>query len=214
MLLLEEIYKSHKAQNSAHFNLRIHRGLGWFKKSLDLDQDLDFKFISLWISFQAIYADERYLVQDQSKLQQFLETLCQKDLDQKINHILWEKYSQPICSLLANPYVEQSFWDYRHQKISLESCQVDLETQKQNIENALKERNSVEILAGIFQRLSTLHHQIMQGGATYHSSLNYKSLEESCRILAALLPVFICILLENSQTLDLNKPYYPAAQVS
>ena len=89
-----------------------------------------------------------------------------------------------------------------------------METQKQNIENALKERNSVEILAGIFQRLSTLHHQIMQGGATYHSSLNYKSLEESCRILAALLPVFICILLENSQTLDLNKPYYPAAQVS
>jgi hypothetical protein len=37
MLLLEEIYKSHKAQNSAHFNLRIHRGLGWFKKSSSLD---------------------------------------------------------------------------------------------------------------------------------------------------------------------------------
>ncbi len=43
MLLLEEIYKSHKAQNSAHFNLRIHRGLGWFKKSLKY-------WIRIWIS--------------------------------------------------------------------------------------------------------------------------------------------------------------------
>ncbi|WP_159516646.1 MULTISPECIES: hypothetical protein [unclassified Acinetobacter] len=214
MLLLEEIYKSHKAQNSAHFNLKIHRGLGWFKKALDLDQDLDFKFISLWIGFQAIYAEEDDRVQGKDKLHQFLEILCQNDLDQKINHIVWEKYSQPIHSLLANPYMEQSFWDYRHQKISLERCNAELETQKKIIQHALNERNSVEILVGVFRRLYTLHHQLMQGGVTYHSSLNHKSLEESCRILAALLPVFICILLENSVALDLNKPFYPAAQVS
>ncbi|OTG75612.1 hypothetical protein B9T23_10465 [Acinetobacter terrae] len=214
MLLLEEIYKSYKAQNSAHFNLRIHRGLGWFKKALELDQDLDFKFISLWISFHAIYADEGDIILAPAKLHQFLETLCQKDLDQKINHIIWEKYSQPIRSLLDNSYVDQSFWDYRNQKISLESCQAALESQKQRIQDALQERNSVEILKMIFHRLYTLHHQLMHGGITYHSSLNHKSFEESCRILAVLLPVFICILLENAKALDLNKPFYPAVQVS
>lgn len=214
MLLLEEIYKSHKAQNSAHFNLRIHRGLGWFKKALELDQELDFKFISLWISFHAIYADDGDIILAPAKLHQFLETLCQKDLDQKINHIVWEKYNQPIRSLLDNSYVDQSFWDYRNQKISLESCQAALESQKQRIQDALQERNSVEILKMIFHRLYTLHHQLMQGGITYHSSLNHKSFEESCRILAVLLPVFICILLENAKALDLNKPFYPVAQVS
>ncbi|MGE8537736.1 MAG: hypothetical protein ACN6NI_00490 [Acinetobacter sp.] len=214
MLLLEEIYKTHKAQNSAHFNLRIHRGLGWFKKALDLDQDLEFKFISLWISFHAIYAHEGELTQDSDQLHQFLDILYQKDLEQKINHILWEKYSQPIRSLLDNLYVDQSFWDYRHQKISLESCQENLQIEKDRIQHALQQRNAAEILALLFRRWYTLHHQLIQGGLTYHSSLNHKLLDESCRILAALLPVFICILLENSAALDLNQPFYPVAQVS
>ncbi|WP_407308135.1 hypothetical protein [Acinetobacter sp.] len=214
MLLLEEIYKSYKAQNSAHFNLRIHRGLGWFKKALELDQDLEFKFISLWISFHAIYADDRDTILAPAKLYQFLETLCQKDLDQKINHMIWEKYSQPIRSLLDNSYLDQSFWDYRNQKISLENCQEDQKNQNQQIQNALQERNSVEVLRLLFHRFYTLHHQLMHGGITYHSSLNHKSFEESCRILAALMPVFICILIENAKALDLKKPFYPVAQVS
>lgn len=214
MLLLEEIYKTHKAQNSAHFNLRIHRGLGWFKKALDLDQDLEFKFISLWISFHAIYAHEGEPTQDSDQLHQFLDILYQKDLEQKINHILWEKYSQPIRSLLDNLYVDQSFWDYRHQKISLESCQEKLQIEKDRIQHALQQRNAAEILALLFRRWYTLHHQLIQGGLTYHSSLNHKLLDESCRILAALLPVLICILLENSAALDLNQPFYPVAQVS
>src|SRR5690606_7697079 len=118
-------------------------------------------------------------------------------LAQKINHFACEKYRTPIHSLLVNPYMEQSFLDYLQQKISLERCIAELETQKKIIQHALNERNSVEILVGVFRRLYTLHHQLMQGGVTYHSSLNHKSLEDSCRILAALLPVFICILLEN-----------------
>src|SRR5690606_35911567 len=145
---------------------------------------------------------------------QFLEILCQNDLDQKINHIVWEKYSQPIHSLLANPYMEQSCWDYRHQKISLECCNAELETQKKIIQHALKERKYVDILVGVFRCLYTLHHQLVQGGITDHSSLNHKLLEESCRILAALLPVFIRILLENSVALDFHTHFYPAGQVS
>ncbi len=52
------------------------------------------------------------------------------------------------------------------------SCNAELETQKKIIQHALNERNSVEILVGVFRRLYTLHHQLMQGGVTYHSSLN------------------------------------------
>lgn len=214
MLLLEEIYKSNKAQNSAHFNLRIHRGLGWFKKAIDLDQDLDFKFISLWISFHSLYADDADMNQHPGQLQQFFKKLCQKDLDHKIDKMIWDKYSQPMQALLDNSSLEQSFWDYRNQKISLESCQEVLQAQKQKVQDALQSRNSVEILSVLFRRLYTLHHQLMHGGAAYHSSLNHKSLQDSCRILGALLPVFICILLENSAALDLGKPFYPAAQVS
>jgi hypothetical protein len=37
--MLEEIYKSKKPQHSDYFNLRIQRGLSWFKKALELDEE-------------------------------------------------------------------------------------------------------------------------------------------------------------------------------
>lgn len=214
MLMLEEIYKSKKPQHSDYFNLRIQRGLSWFKKALELDQELEFKFISLWISFNSIYAQETEVRQDQQSLHQFLETLCQKDVEQKLQHIVWEKYSQPISALLDSLYTDQGFWDYRHHKVSLESCREALDQQKQKIQKAVQERNLTEILLVIFNRLSTLYHQLMQGGATYQSSFNIKQLQDSCRVLAGLLPTFICILLENAATWDSGKPYYPVVQVS
>ena len=64
MMLLEEIFKSKKAEHSDYFNLRIHRGLSWLKKSIELDSDLDLKFMSLWISFNAIYAQDVAITQD------------------------------------------------------------------------------------------------------------------------------------------------------
>ncbi len=35
-MLLEEIFKSKKLEHTDQFNLRIHRGLSWLKKSIDL----------------------------------------------------------------------------------------------------------------------------------------------------------------------------------
>ena len=58
MQVLEEIFKSKKSENSNQFNLRIHRGLSWLKKAAELDDDLDMRFISLWVSFNAIYAQD------------------------------------------------------------------------------------------------------------------------------------------------------------
>ncbi|ATO18643.1 hypothetical protein BS636_02680 [Acinetobacter sp. LoGeW2-3] len=214
MLMLEEIYKSKKPQHSDYFNLRVQRGISWFKKALELDDELEFKFISLWISFNSIYAQETESRQDQHSLHQFLETLCQKDMEQKLQHIVWEKYSQPISALLNSPYTDQGFWDYRHQKVSLESCRETLAQQKQKIQKAVQDHNLSEMLLVIFNRLSSLHHQITQGGTTYHSSFNMKQLQNSCRVLAGLLPTFICILLENSATWDSGKPHYPVVQVS
>nr|WP_290443915.1 hypothetical protein [Acinetobacter sp. S4400-12] len=214
VLLLEEIYKIKKPQYSQHFNLRVQRGLSWLKKSIELDQELEFKFISLWISFNSIHAHEGAANPEQHCLYQFLEQLCQKDVDQKLSHIVWEKYSQPILSLLDSPYTDQGFWDYRHHKISLQSCQEALAQQKSQLQQTLQERNLSKILFAIFNRLSTLHQQMLQGGTTCHSALNRKQLQDGCRVLAALMPVFIHILLENSAALDSGKPFYPAVQMS
>lgn len=213
-MLLEEIFKSKKSENTDQFNLRIHRGLSWLKKSIDLQDDLDLQFISLWVSFNAIYAQDLQITQDKQSLRQFLYLICQKDTEHKIYNILWERFSQPIRLLLDNPYVYQGFWDYQNQKISHDACKEGLAHEKQKVLHALKEKDSVDILMVLFNRMYTLRNQMVHGGATYKSSVNRKQLQDGCTILLALLPVFMVILLENAETLDLGKPFYPVVQVS
>ena len=214
MMLLQEIFKSKKAEHSDYFNLRIHRGLSWLIKSLELDSDLDLKFMSLWISFNAIYAQDAALNQDKQALRQFLYLICQKDQEHKIYHILWDKFSHPIRLLLENPYVYQDFWDYQNQKISQHSRKEDFEQEKKKVHKALQEKASVDILFVVFNRLYPLRNQMVHGGVTYNSSVNRRQLQDACNILAALLPMFMLILLENAKTLDLGKPFYPVVQVS
>lgn len=212
-MLLEEIFKSRKVEYTDQFNLRVHRGLSWLRKSIDLQGDLDLQFISLWVSFNAMYAQDLQISQDKQSLRQFIHLICQKDTEHKIYNLLWERFSQPIRLFLDNPYVYQGFWDYQNQKISHDACREGLAQEKQKVLRALSDKDSVDILIVLFNRMYTLRNQLVHGGATYKSSVNRKQLQDACTILLALLPVFLFILLENAATLDLGKPFYPVVQV-
>ena len=115
---------------------------------------------------------------------------------------------------LENPYVFQPFWDYQNQKITQTAWKKDFEIERKRVNFALQEYDTIQILIILFNRLYTLRNQIMNGGATYNSSVNRKQLKDACIILIALIPAFIHILLENSQRLDLGQPFYPVVQVS
>ncbi|OTG83980.1 HEPN domain-containing protein [Acinetobacter sp. ANC 4648] len=214
MFVLEEIFKSKKCENTDQFNLRIHRGLSWFKRAVQLDDDLDMKFICLWISFNAIYAQELVVTQDKPTFRTFLEAIFQADAEHRIDYLLWEKMSLPIRVLLNHPYAFQEFWDYQNNKISQFSWKKEFEQEKQKVYQALQKKDSVDILCMLFSRLYTLKQQILSGGVTYKSSVNRQQLQDSCNILSAFIPIFIRLLLENAQTLDLEKPFYPVVQMS
>ena len=214
MQVLEEIFKSKKSENSNQFNLRIHRGLSWLKKAAELDDDLDMRFISLWISFNAIYAQDSGLIQDKQTFRDFMYKVCQADVEHKIYNIIWDKFSQPIRLFLENPYVFQPFWDYQNQKITQAVWKKDFDVERKRVHFALQEHDTIQILIILFNRLYTLRNQMIHGGATYNSSVNRKQLKDACTILIALIPAFIHILLENPQRLDLGQPFYPVVQVS
>ena len=118
MLMLEEIFKIKKAENSEVFNLRILRGLSWLKKAYDLNEEPDLQYMSLWISFNAVYAQGTE--PNEKCLLQFLQMLCQKDAEGKLGQMLWEKLSQPVQALLHQHTLYQGFWDYQNAKISME----------------------------------------------------------------------------------------------
>ena len=214
MLVLEEIYRSRKNEYSTSFNLRIQRSLSWFKKALVLHDDLDMQFIMEWVAFNALYAREQAANQQQQTLRLFLSSMYHKDADQKIFRILWEKKQPTIRLLLSNPYLDQSFWDWRNQKISEETWRSAFDTEQQQLQQILQNHDSVSLLVSLFSRLATLHQQLSQGGATYNSALNRKQLANACSVLSVLVPSFIQILLENVENIEFSKPFYPVVQVS
>lgn len=214
MLVLEEVFKNQKAEHSEAFNLRLHRGMSWFKKAMLLDEDLDLKFISLWISFNAIYAREGIVLQPQQGVKQFLTALSQLDHEHKVEYVLEHKGKQSIHLILDNPYIYQGFWDYQNNKISQASWKTEFEAEQRVVHQALQSRKTAEILTFLFARLNTLRNQILQGGVSYNSVVNRRYIADGCNILSMLIPIFMFILLENAGQLDTEKPFYPVMQVS
>ncbi len=210
MLVLEEVFRSQKAQYSGHFNLRFQRALSWLKKSTDLEHDPDLKLMSLWVAFQALRAEDQ---QDLKGLDVFLERIYHADQGGRISCILWERLVEPIVWLLQRPYFYAEFWQYKHEKISQQQWQDYFSDQKSQINQDIQQHNSTLLLARIFHCLEMLYQQISQGGISYHSALYQKYIYESCRVLSGLLPVFMYILLEKFPTPEIEKPYYPTVQV-
>ena len=79
-LQLTENYKTHRESFSENFRLRIHRSLSWLTQA-EQTTELDFKFISLWISFNAAYAREIDDIQvgDKASFNEFIMRICALD---------------------------------------------------------------------------------------------------------------------------------------
>lgn len=213
VFVLEEIYKSKKVENSEQFNLRIQRGLSWFKKAVQLDDDLDLKFISLWIGFNAVYAQELMNPSDPQGFEQFLGKVCQFDQQQKIYHLIWDKLDQSVRVFLVNPYVFQSFWDFQNKKISQTDWKGCFDLEKIRVDQLIQSKDTEDLLFTIFSRLRTLRNQIMHGGSTYKSAINRQQLKDACHILATLLSTFLYILLDHPKELDVEQSFYPVVNV-
>ena len=54
---LTTYYKENRDTFNDNFRLKMHRTLSWLKKANE-EENLDFKFIALWIAFNAAYSDE------------------------------------------------------------------------------------------------------------------------------------------------------------
>lgn len=102
-----------------NLRLRVHRALSWLDRAEQAD-DLDGRFIFLWIAFNAAYAteiDERQRLSEQETLKAFLEKLSSLDESKRIDTLVWQELSSSIRVLLDNPHVFQRFWDHQSGKI-------------------------------------------------------------------------------------------------
>ncbi len=192
-------------------SLRVHRALSWLRRAEMAGDDHDAAFIFYWIAFNAAYADElgdADLESERSVFADYFHRLTSLDRDQRIYEAIWQRFSQEIRLLLRNKYVFQPFWRHQNGERRCESWEVAFERSKRRVGRALQECDTRTILSTLFDRLYVLRNQLVHGGATWNSGVNRNQVRDGARILAALVPVFIDLMMDNPNA-PWGAPYYP-----
>lgn len=179
--------------------IRLHRAISWLKSAEKQEGNLDMKFISLWISFNACYAVDLNGISsktERTKLRDFTSSLVEFDRTRLYN-LFWEKYSGPVRVLIENKFIFEKFWEYNRGESEdyLPAFNKSIATAL----NCLSKENIEGLLEIVLERLYTLRNSIMHGGSTFDSKLNRGQLKDACNIMQLLVPIIIDIMLENSQ---------------
>jgi len=201
-----ELKTRQRAERHAHspnLAIRVHRSLSWLNRAEQAD-DLDGRYVFLWIAFNAAYAteiDDQQRLSEQETFKAFLAKLSDLDQQNALEDLVWHAFPSNIRVLLDNPYVFQSFWDHQSGKISKAQWQQRFDAGKQRAKAALGARDTNGVLAVVLCRLYTLRNQLIHGGATWNGKINRDQLRDCVAILGQLVPLVIEIMLDNPNTL-------------
>ena len=200
---------------------RLQRSKSWLERASS-EQDIDTKYILLWVAFNAAYALERNAAKEElgkagedGKLRDPADWQLRKRFFARLTSVryrqlygtirarLWE----PVARIMENEYVFRGFWD------SLTDDQFDwahwqhkgdFESRRDEVMRQLKRgraeaENTGYILRQVFDRLGVLRNQLMHGCATRQGTLNRRQVVEGTQILEVLVPLFVDIMADNPE---------------
>jgi hypothetical protein len=196
--------------------LRVHRALSWLMRAENSHEDLDVRFILLWIGFNSAYAGNLDLALDQGgatvnereRFDTFFAALVEMDTESHIYDVIWERFSQEIRLLLDNRYVFGPFWRHQSGEFGGAGWEITFDAAKRAANTALVTKNTPVVLSILFDRLYVLRNQLIHGGATWNSGANRAQVRDGAGLLGCLLPVFIDLMMNNPQA-EWSMPMYP-----
>ena len=178
--------------------LRIHRSLSWLHKSEQVD-DLDSKFIFLWISLNAAYGnkiDSQNLTEKQM-FSKFIKKVCSLDKSNSLFSIILNNAEQ-YEAIYKNKFLHSGFWAFDDQIEAETRWNASINNQLPHIVNAIEKQNSAFLIREIFYKLYILRNQLMHGLSTYSSSTNREQMTYGVSLLSQLVPALINILMSNT----------------
>lgn len=205
--------------------LRVHRALSWLLRAHREEEDLDTRFIHLWIGFNAAYAGdlERALDNDEwagsrsgvanerQRFDGFFRDLVRLDGDGRLYKALWARFPQEIRILLDNRYVFAPFWKHHAGLPGGAGWDITFEAAKRAANAALAAGDTPVVLSILFDRLYVLRNQLLHGGATWNSAANRSQVRDGAAILSHLLPLFLDLMMDNPDE-DWAMPMYPVIE--
>ena len=195
----------------AQLQHRLQRSRSWLERAAS-EQDIDTKYILLWIAFNAAYALERNAAKEEFgedgndppdwKLRmRFFEILTRvrsRQIHATIRGQLWN----PATSIMKNEYVYWGFWEsLTDDRFDWENWRLKRQfTREQDKVTRLLSRPGGEhtgyVLQKMFDRLGVLRNQLMHGCATQQGALNRRQVVDATRILEILVPLFVGVMEE------------------
>ena len=184
---------------SESLGLRVHRALSWLDKS----EQCDSQFISLWIAFNAAYAQDTEVLRhsESEAFSLFISKLVELDKSNNLYNLVWSEFSSSIRVLLDNQFVYQPFWDFHNKKITENEWKERFVKAKALANNALSSKRTDLLITIILQRLYTLRNQLMHGGATWKSSANRTQIRDGVAFLRLLVPIIVDVMMNNPKEL-------------
>ena len=208
---LKQIESENKGAYPAEISLRAHRAISWLERAELQTDDSDVAFILYWVSFNALYVQDKVDWSQQSErtaFAAFFEIISALDIEDSIYDAFWEEFSNSVRTLLDNKYVYQPFWNYYNQIPGYENWEERFAKSKDNIYTALTRKDTKLLLTTVFDRLYVLRNQLFHGAATWRGKVNRPQVQDGARILAFLIPIFINLMISNPQA-PWGKPTYP-----
>ncbi len=200
---LKQRHRQVRDEHPPQLTLRIHRALSWLHRAEQAD-DIDGRFIFLWIAFNAAYAqeiDDTERASDKALFLAFLEKLCGLDVDKRIDGLIWKEFSGPVRALLDNPYVFPQFWEHQRGRMTEVEWKERFAQAKRAAQTALAGSHTPALLSILFHRLYTLRNQLIHGGATWDGQVNRDQLRDGTALLAKLVPLIIALMMAHPDTL-------------
>lgn len=194
--------RAERETHSEGLALRVHRALSWLNRAEQCDDD-DGRFIFLWVSFNAAYA-QQFSLEEQSpenqKVEAFITKLIALDSGSRLYELLWSTFPGTLRVLLDNHYVFQPFWDAKGRGDDALWKAAFAEANRA-ARSALGRGDTATVLSVVLKRLYTLRNQLVHGGATWNSQVNREQLRDCTRLMGELMPLIIEVMMDHPDTL-------------
>lgn len=206
---LKERHRALRSDFPQPLTLRVHRALSWYGRAEAEVNDLDVRFILLWIGFNAAYAgDLQQAVEgERNHFGDFFSKLVNLDNTHRIYDAVWQRFPQEIRLLLNNQYIYSPFWRHQNGEAGFSDWEQRLERSRHAINQSLAKHDTPKILTILFDRLYVLRNQLMHGGSTWNSEINRDQVRDGASLIGCLLPVFIDLMMDHPEQ-DWPMPYY------
>ncbi|MCR4874463.1 MAG: hypothetical protein K5923_01805 [Clostridia bacterium] len=188
--------------------IRVVRAISWGKAAEKTEIE-DEQFIFYWISLNAAYSDDMIAVEtERLKRKVFFDKISELDKENRIKKALMSIPNQ-LRIFVDSKYLYDEYWRAQKGDVKEEDFEKYKSKVMQKIYSGLMAReDEIEVLDYLFSLMAVLRNQIFHGLATYQSKANREQLKSGVKILKAIIPIIIEIVLINDDV-DWGAISYP-----